>query len=378
MPTARFQLGAALADDNKIYAIGGFTGFPSSGSPTPLTTVERFDPAANAWTTGPNLPSGIAVPGSVAGKSGGVLFSVGGYGPSGQTTSVESLDVALAFWSPVQNMPQARYGHCAVTAAEGSIYVVGGTVALSGPTQLVQSFDPKTNTWVSLGSMWMARAYGAAAIDSTIGVLSVGGTGFSGTTSTAEVYDTTSNVSRPVAAGSAGRQYLNALTAPDGTVYAIGGMVFGSSGGTSVALVEAYDPLLDTWQTKASLGTARDGAAASIGPDGRIFVVGGETNSVATGSVEAYGPVSALTPNSGAPGTTITVSGSNFAASTTVQVYWGDAVTGTLVATSTTDGSGNLASTTFQVPAGATSGAAKVTVVDFGSIYAVTPAFSVP
>ena len=57
-----------------------------------------------------------------------------------------------------------------------------------------------------------------------------------------------------------------------------------------VGAVEVYDPLSDSWSTRASMLTPRWGPTVIAGPDGKIYAVGGTgegTDSLAT--VEAYG-----------------------------------------------------------------------------------------
>ncbi|HCG02639.1 MAG TPA: hypothetical protein DEV93_19115, partial [Chloroflexi bacterium] len=68
--------------------------------------------------------------------------------------------------------------------------------------------------------------------------------------------------------------------------------------------VEAYDPATNSWSTKAAMPSARWGLAATIGPDGKIYAIGGvEPLGLAgkiVGTVEAYAPSTnswgALTP----------------------------------------------------------------------------------
>ena len=67
MPTARAQ--AAVASVNGVlYVAGGF----ACGTGAPLTTVEMFDPATNAWTTAAPLPAGQA--GAVGATVNGTLL----------------------------------------------------------------------------------------------------------------------------------------------------------------------------------------------------------------------------------------------------------------------------------------------------------------
>jgi hypothetical protein len=58
----------------------------------------------------------------------------------------------------------------------------------------------------------------------------------------------------------------------DGRIYVIGGI---DGTGTTIRTVEAYDPTHNTWTTVSPLPGARDSAEAVTGPDGRIYVIGG-------------------------------------------------------------------------------------------------------
>ena len=75
----------------------------------------------------------------------------------------------------------------------------------------------------------------------------------------------------------------------DGVLYAVGGYGCGSS--FSVSAVEAYDPVSDTWTTKASMLTPREGLGVGV-VGGVLYAVGGENTLLITivGTNEAYQP----------------------------------------------------------------------------------------
>jgi hypothetical protein len=83
------------------------------------------------------------------------------------------------------------------------------------------------------------------------------------------------------------RAALTATVGPDGRIYAIGGTQ-GFSG--SLRIVEAYTPATNTWTRVASMPTGRLALAATTGPDDRIYAIGGENDTGVTGVVEAYTP----------------------------------------------------------------------------------------
>src|SRR5205807_652310 len=62
-------------------------------------------------------------------------------------------------------------------------------------------------------------------------------------------------------------------------------------GASSVA---AYNPVTDTWTTKASMPKSRVRAGAALGPDGRIYVFGGNLSNGHNGNdvFEGLSPVS--------------------------------------------------------------------------------------
>ena len=63
-----------------------------------------------------------------------------------------------------------------------------------------------------------------------------------------------------------------AAAATNGKVLAIGGE---SLGFRTHADVEEYDPVTDSWATRASLSTARTGLATTVGADGKVYAIGG-------------------------------------------------------------------------------------------------------
>jgi N-acetylneuraminic acid mutarotase len=92
-----------------------------------------------------------------------------------------------------------------------------------------------------------------------------------------------------VAPLSVARDMLAATVGPDGRVYAIGG----SSGTTtpvSLASVEAYSPGTNTWAAAPSLPAARHfhAAVTGAGTDRRIYVLGGVQGGSATATVLTY------------------------------------------------------------------------------------------
>src|SRR5581483_2533425 len=88
-----------------------------------------------------------------------------------------------------------------------------------------------------------------------------------------------------------GRESPAVATAGDRTIYAIGGDTQSSPYDTTE--VDRYTPGADSWATVAPLPVARaGGASAALGRDGRIYLVGGSSQSVSGDlhEVDAYTP----------------------------------------------------------------------------------------
>jgi hypothetical protein len=73
---------------------------------------------------------------------------------------------------------------------------------------------------------------------------------------------------------------------PNGKVLVAGG----NSGGNLLASAELYDPATGTWTTTGSLNIAREIHRAILLPNGKVLVVGGYNGSTAITSVELYDP----------------------------------------------------------------------------------------
>ncbi len=71
---------------------------------------------------------------------------------------------------------------------------------------------------------------------------------------------------------SSSRYALAAATAPDGSIFAIGGAVVG---GDLSAVVEVYRPESNQWSAAPALPHTRYRLAAATGGDGRIYAIGG-------------------------------------------------------------------------------------------------------
>jgi N-acetylneuraminic acid mutarotase len=153
-------------------------------------------------------------------------------------------------------------------------------------------------TWTSKASMPTATGWPAPTAGVINGILYVAGgtsvTGAGTALATLQAYDPVSNTWTTKASMSTGREGP-AAGVINGVLYVAGGVGSGGIGhADGIAALEAYDPATDTWTSKAPMPTARAGGAAGV-INGILFVVGGTSSSVTGGyadvnSVEAYNP----------------------------------------------------------------------------------------
>jgi len=176
---------------------------------------------------------------------------------------------------------------------DGRIYVIGGFA--NGNIQLsnMDAYDPETDTWSSLAPLPAPRAGRLAAVTAPDGrIYAIGGITGVTTGATVNVYDPCSDVWTAVASMPTPRRFLDAVLGRGGIVYALGGTVgsVGFPGTQELTTVEAYDPSVDTWTTVAGLSTPRGALAAAVGRAGAIFAIGGFDGTSVLSSVEMFTP----------------------------------------------------------------------------------------
>jgi len=204
----------------------------------------------------------------------------------------------LEVWTKQALVPTARRALSAVVA-DGKIYTMGGAQALdTRGSNVNQRYDPVTNTWSTKAAMpTPVFAHAAAVVDGKIYVIGGATATASNAVSFNQCYDPVTNTWSNKAAIPTARLFLAAAVV-DGKIYTIGG---GSSTinvdrcNAVSSYVECYDPVTNTWSTKADMPTPYHSAAAVV-VDGKIYVIGGgrPANNPVTGASnlnQCYDPV---------------------------------------------------------------------------------------
>jgi energy-converting hydrogenase Eha subunit A len=188
-------------------------------------------------------------------------------------------------WTTKASMPTPRQG-LGVGVVNGVLYAVGGNQSM-----VVEAYDPVANTWTTKASMPTHRSdLGVGVVN---GVLyAVGGesiglthchfTGEGPFVGVVEAYDPVTDTWTTRASMPTPRAFLG-VGVVNGVLYAVGG---GNCSGSAPGAVEAYDPVADTWTIKASMPPPLGGARVGV-VNGGLYAVGGGD----LGVVEAYDPV---------------------------------------------------------------------------------------
>lgn len=188
MLTARGQLGVTAGPDGRIYAVGGVGGAPGSAASAaiPLSTVEAYDPHANAWTALAPMPTARSGLAAVTGSD-GRIYVMGGYSSlSAAAAPLPTLEIynpASNAWAAAAPMPIPLGLLAAAVGSDGRIYAMGGYssgAANVAPVNTVEAYDPRSNTWNVAASMPTARALLAAAGGSDGRIYAIGGTHIEG------------------------------------------------------------------------------------------------------------------------------------------------------------------------------------------------------
>jgi hypothetical protein len=129
MTWPRAHAAAAALPNGKVLIAGG----KSVQSPGTVTSsVDIYDPAANAFAAGPAMTTPRMFPGSAVLTDGRVLVFGGASSLSSSVTiaaSSEIYDPATVAWMPSGSLSGERYGAAAALLANGDVLVAGGSSA---------------------------------------------------------------------------------------------------------------------------------------------------------------------------------------------------------------------------------------------------------
>jgi N-acetylneuraminic acid mutarotase len=231
----------------------------------------------------------------------GSLFSISSSG-RGKVTRKPRLEVLedrnlLAVWTNVAPMLVPQGELAGALSAQGLVYAIGGTSSYPVPISTVEAYNPNADSWSLKASLNVPRLGLGAATGLDGKIYAIGGGTFTGADipalATTEAYSAFANTWTVVAPMPTPRIFPAVVTGGNGLIYAIGGATSGTAFGVALSTVQAYSTQTGSWSTRASLPLAVQGAAAAVGPDGRIYVFGGVSNAsfpLVVSTVQVYSP----------------------------------------------------------------------------------------
>jgi hypothetical protein len=177
--------------------------------------------------------------------------------------SAELFDPATDKFSPAGSMTIARHGHLATLLQDGRVLIEGGTDPVSA-----ELYDPKTGTFSRTGSP-QDDVSGTATLLKDGRVLFITSWG-----TAAELYDPKTGTFGTTGSMITFRSDYSATLLPDGRVLIAGG---DGEDFHALASAEIYDPKTDTFIPTGSLGKIRDEHTATLLLDGRVLIAGGQS-----------------------------------------------------------------------------------------------------
>ena len=198
---------------------------------------------------------------------------------------LSSTDVVENSWVSMKPLPTAR-SNLGVGVVNGKIYAIGGY----GGLDINEAYDPETDIWTTKKAMPTPRdGFAASGYGNKVycfgGV--IGNDIETGAIPTAvnEAYDPAADTWETKASMPTARMQLEANVV-EGNIYLIGGLLGGySMYGPSVSdRTEVYDPATNTWSTAAPIPTPVFSYASAV-VDKKIYVIGGSGSSLSLAKV---------------------------------------------------------------------------------------------
>jgi plastocyanin/N-acetylneuraminic acid mutarotase len=285
MSSPRASAPIAPLASGMVIAIGGDV----DGSA--VSSVEKYDPGANAWDAGIDTGTVRMSHSATALLSGDVLVAGGEDGPGQITASSQRLDAQQANWGAVGAMTIPRRNQTATLLANGNVLVAGGEtkiIATISVTSSAEVFDVGSDGWSSVGAMGTPRVLHTATrlIDGR--VLVAGGYDGSDALASAETFNPATGEWTAAGTMSVARAGGDAALLDDGRVLVMGGD--DGEGGAPLASADVFDPQSNSWLSVGDMHDPRARHTATRLADGRVLVAGGQGTSGDLVSAEIFDP----------------------------------------------------------------------------------------
>lgn len=271
---------AILLQDGRVLVAGGF------GDSKVLAEAEVFDPATRRWTLIPSMNLARKDHSATLLNDGRVLVVAGVTSSAppdfGRTATAEIYDPRTNAWQFTESLPRSVTGRAAVRLQDGRVLVAGGFPGepgtLSDGSAQAEIYDPATGHWDQTGSLNTGRFWHTLTLLANGEVLAVRGSNdvdLMTTLSSTEIYNPASGQWRVAGDSGEGSVYHSATLLPDGKVMVVGGNTGGIGGDLILSSVHLFDPASEKWSDMPALQAKRYEHSATLLANGDALIVGG-------------------------------------------------------------------------------------------------------
>ena len=190
----------------------------------------------------------------------------------------------------LSSMSVGRWSHSATLLDDGRVLIVGGKERPYGSVPSTEIFDPTNNSWSSAGNTLKPRGEGHTAILLNNGqVLVTGGT----EDGSSELYDPDENKWLYADNMMEPRKWASATLLPDGRVIIAGGDDSSRSGSKELDSAEIYNPSTNKWSLVNNMNHAHSGHSATM-INNKLLIIG-------KNSAELFDPLTGVWSLTGNP-----------------------------------------------------------------------------
>ncbi len=279
---------ATLLQDGTVLIAGG-----QHGARVAVPAgVEIYDPHTTPAST--RRVADLVVPRSAHAAAlladGSVLVASGIVKEGMLTASAERYLPGQGRWVPTGSLRAPRVGHTLTRLLDGRVLAAGGEYG-DGYADGAEVYDPLTGAWLPTGAPSVPRSHHTATLLRDGRVLVVGGIS-SEAGDSAELFDPRTGAWQPAGRLHTGRVGHTATLLADGRVLVAGGMSTGDGPlVTVIAAAELFDVASGQWTPAGNLVVPRYSHAATLLPDGKVLLVGGQKEDWwVTGAAEVFDP----------------------------------------------------------------------------------------